>query len=530
MTRFKQHIIFGLLAITGCVAGLTGCTKLDIDPVSSLTPANFPKTEAQFVAATGPIYTAWRGGIARTYWIIANIAADENVMVARGGNWYDGGVYSQINLHTYDQDNGNVQAAWTWGFSTISTCNQVLSLFSTVAESATKTQTVSEIKTMRAMAYFYMMDLYGNIPISTTFGDTSNLATQPRAQVFSFIETELLEAVPNLSSTVDASTYGRPTKYLAYALLAKLYINASYYTGTDRNADAVKMCDNIITAGKYALDEDYLGMFKPNNGPQIKDFIYAVPFDSKQATGQTDARFTLHPALREKFSMPYTPAGPIYTFPGYYALYTDPNDTRSKQYLTGKQFKFDGTPIMISTTNKGLDDNYTGSDPTGVIQHQLEFTPNIIWRNNATFDIGNDELANEQGYRNNKFYPDSTSTDRNQSNDVPQFRYADILLTKAEAILRGAAATNGETALTLVNTVRARANAAALPSVTLSTILDERGRELAMEMWRRNDLIRFGQFEKTWGIKTNADPQRRIFPIPKGEIQLNPKLVQNPGY
>ena len=87
MNRLKQHIVFGLLAFSGCIAGLTGCTKLDIDPVSSLTPANFPKTEAQFVAATGHIYTAWRGGIARTYWIIANIAADENVMVARGGNW-----------------------------------------------------------------------------------------------------------------------------------------------------------------------------------------------------------------------------------------------------------------------------------------------------------------------------------------------------------------------------------------------------------------------------------------------------------
>jgi hypothetical protein len=530
MTRFKQHIVFGLLAFSGCIAGLTGCTKLDIDPVSSLTPANFPKTEAQFLAATGPIYTTFRGGPDRSYWITSNIVADENVMVARGGNWFDGGIYAAMNLHTYDQDNSLVLNNWTWGFGTISTCNQVLSLFSTVAESAAKSQTVSEIKTMRALSYFYMMDLYGNIPISKTFGDTSNLATQPRAQVFAFIESELLEQIPNLSTTVDATTYGRPTKYLAYAILAKMYINASYYIGTDRNADAVKMCDNIITAGKYALDEDYLGMFKYNNGPQIKDFIFAVPFDNVQALGQYYARFTMHPALRNKYGMPYSPAGPIYSYASYYALYTDMNDIRAKQYLTGKQYNRDGSPINITTTNKGLDDSYSGSNPTGTVVHQLEFTPDIVWRNNATFDIGNDELANEMGYRNIKFYPDSTSTVRDQSNDLPMFRYADILLTKAEAILRGAGATNGDSPLALVNTVRARAKAAPLTSVTLPVILDERGRELAMEMWRRNDLIRFGQFEKPWGIKTNADPQRRIFPIPKSEIQLNPKLVQNPGY
>jgi hypothetical protein len=530
MTIFKRHILSGILAFSGCIAVLTGCTKLDITPVSSLTPANFPQTPAQFIAAAGPIYTKFRGGPDRSYWITANIVADENVMVARGGNWFDGGIYAAMNLHTYDQDNSLVLNNWTWGFGTISTCNQVLSLFSTVAESTAKAQTVAEIKTMRAMSYFYMMDLYGNIPVSKTFGDTTNLATQSRAQVFSFIESELLEQIPNLSTTVNATTYGRPTKYLAYAILAKMYINASYYIGTDRNADAVKMCDNIITAGKYALDADYLGMFKPNNGPQIKDFIFAVPFDNVQALGQYYARFTMHPALRAKYSMPYSPAGPIYSYSSYYALYTDPKDIRRKQYLTGKQFTHAGVPIMITTTNKGLDDNYTGSNPTGTVVHQLEFTPEIKWRNNATFDIGNDELANEQGYRNIKFYPDSTSTVRDQSNDLPMFRYADILLTKAEAILRGAAATNGETALSLVNTVRARAQASPLTAITLPVLLDERGRELAMEMWRRNDLIRFGQFEKPWGIKTNADPQRRIFPIPKSEIQLNPKLVQNPGY
>jgi hypothetical protein len=220
----------------------------------------------------------------------------------------------------------------------------------------------------------------------------------------------------------------------------------------------------------------------------------------------------------------------VYTYKEYYALFNDANDIRKKQFLVGKQYNNDGTPINITTTNIGLDASYSGPNPNATVIHQLEFTPDIVWKNPATFDIGNDELANEAGYRNNKFYPDSLNTDRNQGNDVPMFRYADILLEKAEAILRGASATNGDSPLSLVNQVRSRAKAAALTAVTLSDILDERGREFSMEMWRRNDLIRFGQFEKAWGIKTDANPNKRIFPIPRPEMQLNPKLVQNPGY
>jgi len=526
----KTYHKFRLLLLVATACSLSACTKLDVTPKSTLTPDNFPTTPAQFVAATGPIYTAFRNGHNRSYWLAMNISTDENVLVARGGNWYDNGQYSTVNLHTYTPDNGMLNSCWSWGFTTISTCNKVLTLFASVPDDAAKRQTIAEIKTMRALTYFYMMDMYGNIPITTVFGDDSDLGTKPRTEVFAFIERELLAQIPDLSATVSTATYGRPTKYLAYALLAKMYLNAQYYTGTSRYDDAVKMCDQVITANKYDLDADYLGMFKPNNGPQIKDFIFAIPFDAQQAKEQYYARWTLNPNLQNKYKMPYAPAGPVYTFKEYYALFNDNNDIRKKQYLVGKQYNNDGTPINITTTNIGLDASYSGPNPTAPVTRQLEFTLDIVWKNNATFDIGNDELANQSGARNNKFYPDSLSADRNQSNDFPAFRYADVLLMKAESILRGGAATNGETALGLVNKVRARAKAGALGAVTLTTVLDERARELAMECWRRNDLIRYGLYEKAWGIKTDADPRKRLFPIPRPERQLNPKLDQNDGY
>jgi hypothetical protein len=121
-----------------------------------------------------------------------------------------------------------------------------LSLFDATPASDAKKQTVAEIKTMRALSYFYLMDLFGNVPISKKFGDTTNLGTQPRAAVFAFIESELLAQIPDLSATSGIATYGRPTKGLAYAILAKMYLNAQYYIGTPRYQDAVTMCDNII--------------------------------------------------------------------------------------------------------------------------------------------------------------------------------------------------------------------------------------------------------------------------------------------
>ncbi|HRN58301.1 MAG TPA: RagB/SusD family nutrient uptake outer membrane protein, partial [Agriterribacter sp.] len=146
-------------------------------------------------------------------------------------------------------------------------------------------------------------------------------------------------------------------------------------------------------------------------------------------------------------------------------------------------------------------------------------------------DCGNDEIAWNQGTRNIKFHPDAGSTTRNQDNDVPVFRYADILLMKAEAILRGGTATSGQTALTLVNMVRSnRTTSADWTSVDLEDLYEERCREFAWECLHRNDMIRFGKYENIYGFKTNTDTYRRLFPIPTTAITANAKLEQNTGY
>ncbi|MGV8134016.1 MAG: RagB/SusD family nutrient uptake outer membrane protein [Mangrovibacterium sp.] len=533
MKKFKiKSFIYGI-ALTSM--SFAGCTDLDVPVESEITPSNFPKTEEDFVAVASAVYSSLshKNLNGEAYWLTQELTTDAMILTANGGRWYDAARWKQLYQHSYDKDNSVVSKAWTWGFSVVSTCNRVLQLLNEAPESSEKNSAIAEIRTVRAFALWAMTDLYGDIPLVTTFGETAD-GRKPRKDVCSFIETEVLESLPDLKTAVSSATYGRPTKWMAYAFLAKLYLNAPIYAGQSKHNEVVAMCDKIIEEanqnGSFALSSDYLKMFDIDNGPQIKDFIFAIPYDCNNITGQYFARWWLHPLLQSKYSLPYAPSGSIRTIPEFYAKFNDATDVRNKVWLTGKQYNNDGSPILITTTNKGYDARYTGSNPNQVITVQLEFTPAIEFRDYTKFDTGDDVAGKQVGYRLNKFLPDKNSLTRDQSNDVPVYRYADVLLMKAEAILRGATATLGQTPLSLVNLVRTRAKATPFTSIDLESLLDERARELVGENWRRNDLIRFGKFETTWPFKTDADPNHRVFPIPSTEIALNPSLGQNPGY
>jgi starch-binding outer membrane protein, SusD/RagB family len=407
-----------------------------------------------------------------------------------------------------------------------------------------------------------MMDMYGNLPLDTLYGSKELKPTTPRAQVFTFIESELKNAIPFLKSAAGISTHGKPTKYMAYAMLAKLYLNAEVYTGTQRNNDCIIACDSVINAGggsQYALEPraTYLQMFYPTNGPAQKEFIFTIPFDASTSNGTMFyARYDLNRNLGIRYNYSGStagaftnpvmnlssgsglvnnkPSGPRCTTDQFYALFNDANDIRNKQWLSGLQYWPDGSPIMVRTTNLGYDQFYAGGTPAGAYTYHLNLLPLGTSRLGATsYDLGKDEIAWNTGTRNIKFLADYTNpTSRNQNNDVPLFRYADIILMKAEAIQRGGTATLGATALSLVNLVRSnRTTTAALPAVTLDDIYRERCLEMTYECWHRNDMIRFGKFETSYGLaKTNADTYRRIFPIPTGALTNNPKLTQNTGY
>ncbi|SDK66932.1 Starch-binding associating with outer membrane [Pedobacter sp. ok626] len=555
-----KKILTGILfALTGALV-FTSCQKLEVPITSELTPETYPQTAAQLTSASGPVYISLRSDFATGYWFLQSCTSDEAVLPMFASDWIDGNRYLELHRHTWTKDNASIGGGWTYLTNIIGTANQTISIIGKSAPAGdTKNTTMAELKTMRALAYFMMLDTYGNVPLDTLYGSTELKPKSPRAAVFNYVESELKAAIPYLKSTAGMATYGLPTKYLAYSILAKMYLNASVYTGTPRYDDCIAACDQIIGSGLYGIEpmSTYLQMFYPNNGPSQKEFIFAIPFDASTSNGNMFlARYDLNRNLGIRYSYsgstPGTftnpvmnqstgggltnnkPSGPRMTTSEFYANFNDPNDIRNKQWLTGPQYWQDGSPILVSTTNLGYNQFYTGGSPAAAYVYPLNLTPLTSSRlAPGSYDLGKDEIAWNTGYRNIKFLADYTNpTNRNQNNDMPLFRYSDIILMKAEAIFRGGTATLGATALGLVNSVRSnRTTSSALTALTLDVLYNERSKEFAWETWHRNDMIRFGKFEASYGLsKTNTDTYRRIFPIPSTAIATNNKLTQNDGY
>jgi len=537
----------------------SACHKLAVTANSEYTPDVFPTTATQLQSLIGPIYTQLRNNYAVDYWFVQECSTDEAILPAYGGNWYDGNKYQELHRHTWTKDNAWVNSAYSYAATSVGLCNQIYSIIKANApEGDAKNSSLAEIRTMRGLAYWMLMDMFGTVALDTTYPSAEMHANATRVQIFNYIESELKASIPYLKTATGAATYGLATKWMAYSLLAKMYINAEVYTGTPRYNDCIAACDTIIKSGKFGIEArtSYLNQFAPTNGPSMKEFVFAIPFDPTTSTGYLfHGRYDLN--RNEGMLYNYAgstvggnvdpiinttkgngllnsqPSGPRATLSSYLNYFLeDPNDIRLKQWVYGPQYWPDGNPIMVSTTKKGYDQFYTGSDGGTAITYPLVIDTAITLRYNpALFDVGNDEIAWNRGARNIKFYPDANSVTRNQNNDAPVFRYSDILLMKAEAILRGGTASMGQDALTLVNMVRSnRTTSAPWTSVTLNDLYKERCREFTWECWHRNDMIRFGHFEDVYGFKTNTDTYRRIFPMPTVALQSNTKLGQNTGY
>ncbi len=542
----KNTLIAGLL-----ISSATACTDLDVDIKSTYT--SYPSSQIATEAKMADLYYGFRGALGRRFTEAVWLSSDEFSAVTYGGNWYDGGNYVHSTLHMTNPDDAHVD--WLGDITgAITKCNRAI--VDLGGENATD-QSIAKALTMRAFYHFIFMDMFGDAPIlDHVVGADEAIERSPRADVAAFIENDLLRAINSggLSENVDASTYGKPTVWMAKALLVKLYLNWSVYTCGDvanyeptlANAklnDAVKYCDEIIKSGKFNLSDSYRKKFMPNNGPQIKDFIYAMPYDNATAQGMTYARFQYWPKFNNDGGTGTgllgvtlsKNAGGIFTVTpeaaDRFSLVGDErNDIILKDALnTYNITTFDKTTTPYMFYNNG-------------VQQRVVLTKNVtlLIPGDASMNVGDNFNGWNQGYRCIKWglqAADYETYNRNQSNDVPIFRYADILLMKAEAILRGATATNGDTPMSLFNQIRSYVKAPTLTTTpTLQDVLDERGREFFSEMWRRNDLIRFGQFEKDWGLKHVVNPAaktqkwRRIFPISRGVMNSNTNWKQNTGY
>ena len=530
------------MTLAAAVLGITAsCTDLDVDVKSKYT--EYPNDPVAIEGKMSDVYYSFRQALGNNYNRVQTFSSDEATGVSFGTDYFDKGENIHPSIHNFmsGDDPANY---WTDLASGITKCNKIIEEFKETPKVA------APARLMRAFYHFILMDSYGDVPVLDHLpADNEAVVRSPRKEVAEFIEKEVKECLPDLSDKNDASTYGKPNKWMAEALLVKLYINWGVYTcgdvtkydvATTKNSkldECVKYCDDIIGSGLFNLNDPYRKKFMFDNGPQIKDFIYAMPYDKVSAQGLLYGRYRAFRRIDDGDTQGYyggkmgkSCAGICAMNPEFADLFCLEGDDRNDAVLKGKVFIHDA--ITGEETDKPY--IYKGT--------QLELTKTITLQEGglATLNCGATPDGWRQGYRSIKFYPNPneySTYNRYQSNDVPIFRFADIILTKAEAIKRGATATNGDTPQSLFNQIRSYVHAPLLDhDPSLQEILDERGREFFDENWRRNDMIRFGTFESEYGFHKHSNPDARfdktcrILPVPDDILKENTNWKQNPGY
>lgn len=461
---------------------------------------------------------------------------DEAIIPTRGGDWYDGGFWQALYKHQWTPSDNELYNTWNYLYKVVAKCNQSLEIIEQHRSLLTDSQyaeAVAEIRGLRAMYYFYIMDMYGNVPLVTTTKLTvDDVEQSPRSSTFKYVYKELEEAapyLPDIHSNLQNDYYGRFTRPAAYFLLAKLALNAEVYDDDDwtdgsrpdgrtiqldvdgQAMNAWKACEawcDKITAEGYTLSADYASNFAVHNETSNEN-IFIIPMDKYLYANQFQYLFrSRHYNHGSAIGMDAEngSCATVSTVRTY--GYGTPNvDKRYAINFYSDTLRVDGKVVL-------LDD---GSP--------LVYKPLAV-----KLDLSGDKYEKTAGARMSKYAIDrqAYSDGKLQSNDIVLYRYADVVLMKAEAKVR-----NGEDGSAELNAVRSRVGMTQRQA-TLKNILDERLMELMWEGWRRNDLIRFGIFNQAYDQRTPVDNEATgfttVFPIPTNAIEHNKNLKQNNGY
>lgn len=436
------------------------------------------------------------------------VTTDEAVI-----GWNDGNLHTMHKM-TWDASNEFIAATYYRIYTEIAYCNEFLrnvtdeklGTNNITGDNLTQAKLMrAEARFLRAQSYFHALDMFGNVPFVTEAYSPA-VTTPPsrieRKDLFKYIETELLAIADELKDP-RTNEYGRADKAAAWALLARLYLNAEVYTGIQRNTDCITYCNKVIGAG-YSLKPKYEDLFLADNNISNSEQILSVNFDGINTQTNGGTTYMVHAAVGgEMKAADYGING------GWYGL-------RATKSFVG-----------LFPAN--------GSDKRGRFFTQGQ---NLEINDLASFTDGYAFIK----YKNVKSNGSPGAHNNWVEADIPLYRLGDIYLMYAEAVLRGGSGGSQATAVEYVNKLRERAYGDAsgnVTSINLDFILDERARELSWEMTRRSDLIRFGKYTTgayLWPWKGNVkegkavDSYRNLFPIPTRDLIANPNLVQNPGY
>ena len=549
----RYRFLFLLLA----ALSMTSC--LDEHPKDQLDEdAIYGSASDIYINAVASLYNYIGGanesegiqGTCRGIYDYNTLTTDEAMIPIRGGDWYDGGLWNAMYQHRWTADDQSLYDTWKYIYKVIVLANKSLDIISSksvLLSAAQQQEYRAEVRAIRAMFYYYAMDMFGRVPLvlSTDEQRYSSLfqGQTNRSSVFHFIFQELQQVLPSLPdqhSNKEGNYYGRITQPVVNFLLAKLALNAEIYMYDDwtqgyanrpKGSDihfsvpaaeasshdgdkelnawetCIYYCDKLAEEG-YVLESDDAFNFSTHNETS-KENIFTIPMDKNIYTNQ------FHYLFR---SYHYTHGGAlgwgsengtcatISTMKANHYGEAD-EDARCKMNFVAGVVKVDGHELLMDNGKP------------------LEYQPFEVAQN-----LTNSKFIKTAGARMAKYEVDRTSymDGKLQSNDIVLFRYADALLMKAEAKVR-----NGENGDEELNRIRARVGMS-YRKATLDNILEERLLELVWEGWRRQDLIRFGKFTGAYDLHTplqgESSGYTTVFPIPQKCIDLNSELVQNKGY
>ena len=535
--RFATSLLLVPLFMVG-----QSCTDLTETPHDALTPDNAFKTDAELLAGVAGVYAQLRSfGGNGSYTSMEDLTADVSIVPTRGSDWFDNGQWLDMHRQTFTPSSngtgGFLVGHWNDPFAGIAKANLMIDVLEK-STSASKASTIAELRTLRAFYYYMLMNEFGGVPLVTTT-ELKRVARSTRAEVFTFIETELKAAIPDLPATRTADGYGRVTKSVANAILASLYINAGVFTkecatGTGCTAGfsatsyntcnitvngqnacdaAIAAANAVINSGNFSLEPagEWAQNFALDNEKSTENiFVIVYTAEGTAGLGSDWPMRTLHyNQLNTGWGSPWNGFA---TLAETYNKF-DAGDERRAMWLQGQAYSFETGAAV--------------NDRTG---NPLIFTVSIP---DAT------QASEGTGVRFNKYPPKpSAATGSGHPNDMVLFRLSEMYLIRAEANNEkgnlGAALTD----LQAIHNLRDPGNPVvpASQAAMRDAIMNERVLEFAGEGKRRTDMIRAGTYT-SWteasanGVSATQRPARvTLYPIPAAVIGANSLLTQNPGY
>ena len=485
----------------------TSCTNLDEVLYDKIPGDKYPENASQVATVAVDAYARLRPlADDEGWWFLAQeVSSDELVFPVRDADWDDGGKWRIMHQHTWNNDIEGVNRMWDVFWQGITRSNQVLDFYRALDESEEITRKIKEVEVMRSYYDYLLIDNYGDAPYLTS---TINVPEQPlkitREAIFDSLTTTLENNLPYLK-LIDNKYLA--TRYMAFSLLSKLYLNAEAYAGAEYWIEAEQYIDSVL-AGPYSLESTVTGTFVTDNQAS-SEIIFSIPYDEDDFQGFRIHMRTLHYQHNETYDMPVGPWNGCAVTYDHFNTYEDSDLRKDAYFLYGPQYDSKGKAIVESVIGAPL--NIDPEIPA--ILMDATYTPTQIRTTGARI----------------KKYEIAKGAKENLSNDFPIFRITDFYLMKAEVLIR-----NGGNGDSWVNEIRQRAGVSIWGGTQLDSLLAERGRELFAEGHRRQDLIRFGKFTNSWWAKgdsqggTSGDESVLIFPIPKWASDANPNLLLDP--